>query len=118
MAVVVKQTQNAADQIPDGIYKAKLSEVRQFSNHYGERIGFVFTVANGETVMRSTAPNFTPQSKLADVVQGLLGRQLRPDEYELGIDLSELVGNECQLLISQCRGKNGSVYSNVEKVFQ
>ena len=112
----------AATVIPDGTYPAFLSKVTQFTNTYGERIGFEFTIRGGQyhgmKVMRSTAPQLTKQSKLAQVIEGITGRELTDRELESGIDLEQLIGDECQILVLQSRSKTGAVYSNVERVFK
>lgn len=123
MSLVVKPKAPApAVLIQDGTYPAKLSNIKRFANTYGERIGFEFTIeggpADGQKVMRSTAPQLTRQSKLAEVLVGLLGRELTETELMGGIDLAELIGCECQILVLQARSKTGAVYSNVERVFK
>lgn len=107
--------------VKDGTYKATVSAIRQFSNTYGLRIGFEFTVQgsqfDGTTVMRSTAPQLTKQSKLAQVIEGVLGRELSTKEISDGFDIEGLLGKECNILVLQSKSKSGSVYSNVERVF-
>ena len=122
MALVVKQKDAApAAVLRDGTYKAVLSNIKQFSNAYGQRIGFEFTVlgghADGEKVMRSTAPQLTKQSKLAEVIEGMLGRDLTDKELRDGFDLEDLLDKVCSILVLQSKSKTGSVYSNVERVF-
>jgi len=122
MAVVVKQKQTQkADVVPNGTYSAILTGIRQFDNAYGHRIGFEFTLQGGEfdgmKVMRSTSPNLSVQSKLADLLRGLLGRSLDEQEIMQGVDVEDLVGTECKVLVLQSRGKSGQTYSNVEQVF-
>lgn len=121
MAIVVKPKAAQATLVKDGTYRAHLTGVRQFTNAYGERIGFEFTIHggphHGATVLRSTAPQLTARSKLADVLTGVLGRELTEQELEKGLDLEELVGLECQILVLQQRSKTGAIYSNVERVF-
>jgi hypothetical protein len=122
MALVVKQKDAApAAALRDGTYKAVLSNIKQFSNAYGQRIGFEFTVlgghADGEKVMRSTAPQLTKQSKLAEVIEGMLGRDLTDKELRDGFDLEDLLDKVCSILVLQSKSKTGSVYSNVERVF-
>ena len=121
-AIVLKpKSKEAAAVVPDGTYRATLSKVTQFDNAYGQRIGFEFTLdgkgVQGEKVMRSTTPNLSPSGKLADVLRGLLGRELTTDELARGIDAEDLVGVMCNVLVLQSRGKNGAVYSNVERIF-
>lgn len=123
MAIVVKH-QTAAAQTPalkNGTYKATLSNIKQFANTYGQRLGFEFTVTagecEGEKVMRSTAPQLTKQSKLAEVIEGMMGRDLTDKEIRDGFDLETLLNKECNILVIQSKSKTGVVYSNVEQVF-
>jgi hypothetical protein len=122
--MVFKVTPKAATpaaSIKDGTYRATVSNLKQFANTYGERIGFEFTIKGGqfagEKVMRSTAPQLTKQSKLAEVIEGILGRELNTKELQGGFDLEELIDMECSILVLQSKSKTGAVYSNVERVF-
>ena len=111
----------AAAVIKDGTYRATVSNLKQFANTYGERIGFEFTIQggqfDGERVMRSTAPQLSKQSKLAEVIEGILGRDLTDKELQGGFDLEDLIDKECSILVLQSKSKTGAVYSNVERVF-
>ena len=122
--MVFKVTPKAATpaaSIKDGTYRATVSNLKQFANTYGERIGFEFTIQggqfDGEKVMRSTAPQLTKQSKLAEVIEGILGRDLTDKELQGGFDLEDLIDKECSILVLQSKSKTGAVYSNVERVF-
>lgn len=122
MTMLVKTEPTApAASVKDGSYKATLSNIKNFNNTYGRRIGFEFTVKggqfDGEKVMRSTAPQLTRQSKLAEVIQGILGRELTDKELQEGFDLEDLLDRECSILVLQSKSKTGAVYSNVERVF-
>jgi hypothetical protein len=122
MAIVLKpKSKEAAAVVPDGQYRATLSKVSTFDNAYGQRVGFEFTLdgpgVQGQKVMRSTTPNLSPSGKLADVLRGLLGRELTTDELAKGMDAEALVGVMCNVLVLQSKGKNGAVYSNVERIF-
>ena len=124
MTILVKHKGAAAAPatgIKDGTYKATLSNIKQFTNNYGPRIGFEFTVTggaeDGQKVMRSTAPQLTRQSKLAEAIEGMLGRPLSDRELSAGFDLEELLDKECSILVLQSKSKSGAVYSNVERVF-
>ena len=107
--------------IPNGTYQATLTDIRRFDNAYGNRLGFEFTLLggqlDGQRVMQSTSPNLSAQSKLAELLQGLLGRELDDQELMQGIDADGLVGTDCNVLVLQTRAKSGQFYSNVEKVF-
>jgi hypothetical protein len=122
--MVLKVTPKAATpaaSVKDGTYRATVSNLKQFANTYGERIGFEFTIQGGqfagEKVMRSTAPQLTKQSKLTEVIEGILGRELNTKELQGGFDLEDLIDKECSILVLQSKSKTGAVYSNVERVF-
>lgn len=122
MSMVVRKPQPTAAIVPDGSYRATLTGVKAFENSYGERIGFEFTLHGGKVegskVMRSCSPALSLKSKLADVIRGLLGRDLTVDEISQGIDLERFIGAECMVLVLQGQGKMGHRYSNVERVYQ
>ena len=107
--------------IKDGTYRAKVSNLKAFANAYGQRVGFEFSIQggqfDGQKVMRSTAPQLTRQSKLAEVIEGILGRELTAKELQGGFDLEDLIDRECSILVLQSKSKTGAVYSNVERVF-
>ena len=118
---VTHKAETPAAVIKDGTYRATVSNLKQFANVYGERVGFEFTIKggqfDGEKVMRSTAPQLSKQSKLAEVIEGILGRELNAKELQGGFDLEELIDRECSILVLQSKSKTGAVYSNVERVF-
>ena len=118
---VTPKVATPAASVKDGTYRATVSSLKQFANTYGERIGFEFTIQGGqfagEKVMRSTAPQLTKQSKLAEVIEGIMGRELNAKELQGGFDLEDLIDKECSILVLQSKSKTGAVYSNVERVF-
>jgi len=121
MAIVVRGEGQEPSLVKDGVYPAKLTAVKQFENSYGPRLGFEFTLAGdaqGQTVMRSTTPKLTAKSKLAELLRGLVGRDIDSLDMECGFDLETLVGTDCQVIVRQSQGKNGKLYSNVEGVFR
>lgn len=122
MGIMVKPNKGKAAVVPNGTYDSELTAVKQFQNVYGDRIGFEFTLEGedvaGLTVMRSTSHNLSKQSKLAELVKALLGRNLTETELSRGMDIEALVGTKCKVLVLQSTGKGGQVYSNVEQVFK
>jgi len=121
MAIMVKAVSQVSDLVENGVYPAKLTSIRQFANAYGPRLGFDFTLGGngaGKTITRSTAPNFTKKSKLAELIRGLSEIEPSPIELSEGFDLETLVGSDCQVLVLQSTSKNGNVYSSVEQVFR
>jgi len=119
MVTVVKPKSKAKNiTIDDGSYSATLSNVTQFNNAYGQRVGFEFTLDDGRKVMRSTNTVLSGKSKLAEVITGLKGKPLSNTQLERGVDLEKLIGTECMVLVVNSAGKNGITYSNVERIFQ
>lgn len=123
MVMVLKpKSDSKAAVVPDGTYQATLTKVSQFENVYGERIGFEFTLSGkgveGAKVMRSTSPVLSAKGKLAEVLAGLMGRDLTEKELGSGVDVEKLIGSSCNVLVLQSKGKNGAVYSNVERIFR
>lgn len=123
MAILLKPKlkEQPIDLVPDGSYKAELTKINQFKNAYGDRLGFEFTLKDkavaGLKVMRSTSTQLSASGKLADVLRGILGRELTAAELSKGIDVDGLVGMVCGVLVLQAKAKNGITYSNVERIF-
>ena len=107
MAVIAKpKAPKQAVAIPDGTYRAQLVEVKEFTNAFGDRLGFVFEIIEGHQaglqIMRSTSPVLSGKGHLAQIITGL----------------ERLVGTECNILAMQSKGKSGMIYSNIERVFR
>jgi len=106
MAVIAKpKAPKQAVAIPDGTYRAQLVEVKEFTNAFGDRLGFVFEIIEGNQagiqIMRSTSPVLSGKGHLAQIITGLLGRELTMEEVSTGINLERLVGTECNILAMQ-----------------
>lgn len=114
--MVLKPKVQEGPKVQNGLYQATLTKVTQFSNVYGQRIGFEFTLDNGEKIMRSTSPVLSDKGHLTKMLEGLLGRPLTRQELETGIDVEALVGTVCQVLVEQAKSRAGVVFSNIEKV--
>lgn len=117
MSIMLKAESQEPGLVEDGVYPATLTNIKQFENAYGPRLGFEFTLGGkggGVTVLRSTTPQLTPQSKLAGLIRGLTGAELPGGEF----DLESLLGKQCQVLVRRSTNKNGKTYCNVEQVFR
>ncbi len=123
MAMMLKpKSKSEVISVPDGSYRATLTKVTQFNNVYGLRVGFEFSLhgngVEGKLLMRSTNSVLTAKSKLAEIIEGVMGRELSSDEIKTGFDVDKLIGKECNVLVLNSKSKNGAIYSNVEKIFQ
>jgi len=119
--MVLKPKNKEVELVPNGNYMAELTKVSQFTNIYGQRIGFEFTLkdkgAEGCKVLRSTSTQLSASGKLADALRGILGRELTAEELSKGIDVDALVGMKCGVMVLQSKNKAGTTFSNVEKIF-
>lgn len=123
LAVMAKPTADKpTNLIPDGTYKARLIDVKEFTNAFGERLGFVFEINEGEQqgiqLMKSTTNVLAPKGQLFQVVAGLLGREVTDEEAKEGFNLQQLVGTNATILTIQSKSKGGLAYSNIERVFK
>lgn len=122
MAIVVK-AKKVGSVVPDGVYQARLSGVKTFSNSFGDRVGFEFEILEGQykgsILMRSTSPVMASRKgKLYDMLAGLLGREMTQGEMEGGLDVEGLIGAKCAILVTKSSNKQGQVFSNIDKVMQ
>ena len=122
MVLMVKKKEGVLPLLTrNGTYRAIVSNIKTFANNFGERIGFEFTISgsqfDGEKITRSTASQINKQSKLTEVIQGILGRELTGKELQDGFDLKDLINKECNILVLQSKSQTGVVYPNVERVF-
>ena len=103
-----------------GIYKAELINVGNHHNGIEERVNFQFSIAdgdyNGAIISRATKQHWTPESKLAQTVSGVLGRAMRPEEFKREIDLKGMVGKKCYLWITEETDRQGNIYPSINQV--
>ena len=112
----------ACDLIPPGLYEAALNEVQRYESNWGERIGFVFRITEGEhtgkTVTLSTATNLTRLSKLGQTVSDLLARELNDAELVYGFKPECLKGTECKILVDEHTTRSGTPYATVGRILR
>lgn len=98
--------------LPEGVYKAKLTQVRAFSSVYGNRVGLVYRVINGPhegaQLMESAMVSTAPRSKLVRFMRGMGGGDGQP---------AELVGKVCRINVKHEVGKSGKIYAAITDTF-
>ena len=113
MTIPVEQNESL---IENGTYQATLSNVFRFSNSFGQRIGFEFTLhgrnVEGRTVIRSTTTKLATKTKLGETVKALT----RKNEPVLQ-SLESLIGTRCIVLIVQQRTQQGKLFNSVDRTF-
>lgn len=126
----------AGASVQEGSYRATVSNVKQFAAHgeriginfttnsgkfdgEKERIGFEFTIRgggfDGEKVTLLTVPKLTERSKLTDVIESILGRELTEKELHGDFDLENLIGMECNIYLSRDANNKVGAVSYVSK---
>jgi len=112
----------AGDLIPAGLYGACLVEVQNYDSAWGERVGFVFRITEGEhtgkRVTLSTATNLSRMSKLGQTIRGLLARELADYEIRSGFDPQCLEGTECRILVDEHKTRSGTPYATVDRILR
>jgi len=103
-----------------GIYKAELIHVGSHHNGIEERINFQFSIVDGlyegTIISRATKQHWTPGSRLAHTVSGVLGRSIRPEEFNQEIDLNGIVGRKCCLWVTEEKDRQGTPYPSINQV--
>ncbi|MDL1987285.1 MAG: hypothetical protein LWX08_06420 [Deltaproteobacteria bacterium] len=98
--------------IEEGIYKAKVSQVKEDIGHYGAFLRIVFTVLDGELEhYRFTGlvkPSSLKQSKFYKWVTNILGKEPACEFYT-----KDLIGKECLI----CLSKQKKFYSVIDVQF-
>jgi hypothetical protein len=102
--------------VPEGIYEARLIDVRRFTNVYGERVGLVFAIAagphTGAELMESAALKSSPRGKLAELLRGFGGA-----DGSL-LTAHGLVGRSCRVVIRHEATRAGQTYAAVAQTFR
>jgi hypothetical protein len=110
---------------PAGVYPAKVASVEaEQHEQYGQRVAFAFDLLNHSQedgfptrVFKSCNMLFSPKASLTGVVESLIGRRLTTEEAEAGMDLEQLVGVCCQLVLEhQVSETTGSTYAKVANI--
>jgi len=125
-SLLYKQTEHtvmpAGELIPPGLYEASLAEVHKYDSAWGDRIGFVFRITEGEhtgkIVTLSTATNLSRMSKLGQTLHGLLARELADYEIRDGFDPQCLEGTECRILVDEHKTRSGAPYATVDRILR
>lgn len=98
--------------VPEGVYEAKLVEIKEFSNAFGNRVGLVFKITTGQhegvELMESAAVSTSPRGKLVELMRGL-GSAGNP---------VELVGQHCQIAVKHESNKVGKRYAAITQTFR
>ena len=106
--------------LQSGIYRAKLINVGKHHNGIEDRFSFQYTITDGEyegfAISKTTKTLWTPLSKLAQTVSGLLGQPLEADEFKREFDLNRIIGKQCCLWVTEETDKHGNTYPLIKEV--
>jgi hypothetical protein len=115
----VRATQK--DPEPAGVYKAVLERIEERDSPQGDGtyLFWAFKARNKKKeeieLTGTSSTRFGPSAKPRKWAQTLLGRTLTKDEALAGMDLDELVGASCQLVIGVTE-KDAGVFNVIENV--
>ena len=76
------------------------------------------TVHSLQRVFRDCSPTLAPKSRLTEIVEALLGRQLTHAEVFEGdgFDLESLIGLPCEIIVTHHISQAGTQYDKIEAV--
>ena len=113
-SVLYDQTEPAL--VPEGIHEARLTDVRRFTNAFGDRVGLVFEIASGPhlgiELMEAAALKASPRGKLAELLRGMGGA-----DGSL-LTAHELVGKLCRIAVRHETTKAGTPYAAIAQTFK
>jgi len=105
---------------PAGTYTARPNKFESKISREGNayfRWYFVTRDRRGRpnTISDNSSVNFGPESKARAWVEALLGRRLTAEEAREGFDLDELIGIDCQIVVSVVQ-KGDAAYNRIDQV--
>ena len=120
MQMLIKPIEQEECFVKAGIYKAELIHVGSHHNGIEERINFQFSIDGGDyegaIISRATKQQWTPGSKLAQTVSGVLGRSIKSEEFKREFDLDGIVGRKCYLWVTEETDRHGTPYPSINQV--
>lgn len=102
--------ETATDLPPEGIHDAELVRVEVFANPFGERVGLVFRLDDGTTLMQSAAPG-SPKGKLAEFLNPLGGMEGTAKAARAAI------GRRCRIAVRHGVNKSGKRFAAVAHTY-
>lgn len=116
-------TENEGSQpIPETLYKAVVKDIQEGTGQFGIYIRFLFEITEGEYkgTLKSTLTPPTlnkrkegKNSKLFDIVKAILRNEPAKDS---SVDLTQLIGKHCLILVENGKNVDGVQYQNISKV--
>ena len=109
------------DPQPRGVYDAVVQKIEERTSDAfgGSYLHWTWTARNraGEEVpfTATSSTNFGPQAKARKWVHALLGNELTKAEARTGVDLDQLIGLPCKLVIGIVERESGT-FNSVESV--
>ncbi len=119
--LVVKETEGSKP-VPEGLYKAIVKEIKEGTGEFGDYAKFAFELTEGEfkgiikTMVASQKLSKSKNgknSKLFDAVKALLKAEPNPGDK---LDLNQLIGKACQILVVDGKKVDDVQYQNISKV--
>jgi len=103
--------------LPDGIYPARLKEVRDTTpGEFGDRVVLVFEVLNNNTIVEMgmvCGKKISPKSKLGAAFTAL-GAKLSEGHLET----ASYIGKKCQVFVEEYKDKDGEKVCGINKVLK
>lgn len=120
--ILVTEGSGESSPIAEGLYKAVVKDIEEKTGTSGIYLKISFEISDGEykgTIRNSLASlklsksKDGKSSKLFDIVKAVL--QTEPPAGS-SVDLTKLIGRNCQILVVNGRISNGTQYQEISKV--
>lgn len=122
MSIILKVKETESVMIPEGLYKATVKQIEEGTGNFGDYLKFIFEISEGEFMgvikntiasKKLTTSKSGKSSKLYDIVEAI--NKEKPTANE-DLDIEELLGKSCQILVKNDKEKDGITYQSISMV--
>jgi len=119
--LTVKETEGGIT-VPEGLYQAKVKEIKENTGEFGPYVKLAFDITEGEfngttktlvASLKMTRNKSGKNSKLYDAAKAILKEEPKTGD---SLDLNNLIGKTCQILIINGKLLDGVQYQDISKV--
>lgn len=119
--IPVKETEGSKP-VPEGLYKAVVKEIKEGTGEFGDYVKIALEIADDDykgiikimvASLKLSKSKSGKNSKLFDVVKAVL--KVEPKTGD-NLDLNQLIGKTCQILIVNGKLVDGVQYQDISKV--
>jgi len=115
--LVIKTSKKSSFRIPEGVYKARLTNVETTNGQYGEQLVWDFKIIAGKkkgSTLKMWSPiEATPKNKTGKTIKAIGNKKKIGDG---SFDLGKLIKRKCKLLVEDHKTQAGDKTSKIGSV--